>query len=909
MYYTRKVITLSVVLLLACIIVLFPFGAKMQDATNVLLSINKTTDDPIPSSVIPTDINSVSKENNERSSEVIVLLKGDSLSDGVTNRSKLEEGFANFIKEARIAKIYYKERVRFKTLLNGVSIETKRSNMARLLELPSVIAVYPNYPVKLEKNINYNGPNLITALSMTGADIARNELGLTGQGIKVGVIDSGIDYNHPDLGGCFGEGCRVTTGYDFAGNDYDFTSVDPNKRIPKPDADPDDCGGHGSHVAGIIGANGAIKGVAPDVTFGAYKVFGCSGTTGADLIIAAMERAYTDGMKVINISIGTPYTWPEYPTAVAADKLVKKGIVVVASAGNSGDRGAYATGGVGAGERVISVASVDNSHVLLNAFSISPDDKHIGYLPSSGAPPPTSGAISLKKTGTPTSTNDACGPLPSDSLTGHAALIRRGTCSFYVKAINAQTAGAVAVIMYNNAPGFISPNVAPPAGSPPVTIPVVGITAEDGVLISNRLDTTPVTLTWLSELEPFPYPNGGLISPFSSYGMSPDLSLKPDISAPGGFILSTVPLEQGGYNTLSGTSMSSPHVAGAVALLLQAHPGIRAGDVRDVLQNSADPTPWSLSPTLGIADHTHRQGAGIIDIVGAIQATTVITPGKLSLGESEQGPSVRRLTIRNFSQLPVTYSLSHLPAVSSANTFPGPSDGTFNPLSFNGNSASVAFSSESITIPANGMVRVSVTITADPNAPDHSQYGGYIQFTPQGGGAIYRVPYAGFKGDYQSIRVLRPSPNGYPWLAKDTGTSFSNQPNGATYTLQGDDIPYLLVHLNHQSRRLVVKVKNADTGKYVDPIFHTALDEEHVVRNSAPTQLFALPWDGTLLNSILRGNLLEKIPFELPKELLSRPVPNGRYVLELTVLKALGDPRNPAHKEVWVSPVITIARP
>ena len=115
---------------------------------------------------------------------------------------------------------------------------------------------------------------------MTGADIAQSRLGYTGRGVHVAVIDSGIDYDHPDLGGCFGPGCRVTNGYDFVGDDYDEEESDPTwQPVPHPDADPDDCVGHGTHVAGIIGANGGVRGVAPDVTFGAYRVFGCTGAT------------------------------------------------------------------------------------------------------------------------------------------------------------------------------------------------------------------------------------------------------------------------------------------------------------------------------------------------------------------------------------------------------------------------------------------------------------------------------------------------------------------------------------------------------------------------------------------------------------------------------------------------------
>ncbi len=153
---------------------------------------------------------------------------------------------------------------------------------------------------------------------MTGADYAQNTLGFTGKGVKVAVMDTGIDYHHPDLGGCFGAGCRVAFGYDLVGDAFNADSSSPTfNPVPTPDNDPDDCAGHGTHVAGIVGANGVVKGVAPDVTFGAYRVFGCNGSTTADVMIAAMELALADGMQVLNMSIGASFQWPQYPTAVS----------------------------------------------------------------------------------------------------------------------------------------------------------------------------------------------------------------------------------------------------------------------------------------------------------------------------------------------------------------------------------------------------------------------------------------------------------------------------------------------------------------------------------------------------------------------------------------------------------------
>ncbi len=796
-----------------------------------------------------------------------------------TNPATLAAEKQAFRESASRAGLAYQERYSFATLWNGLSVQINPDHVTKLARVPGVKAIYPVITYAPPERSNNPGTELVTALAQTGANLAQSALGLSGDGIKVAVMDTGIDYDHPDLGGCFGPGCRVATGWDFVGDTFNADDTSPAfNPIPSPDADPDDCNGHGSHVSGIVGANGTVKGVAPKVTFGAYRVFGCAGSTTAEIMIAAMERALADDMDVLNMSIGSAFQWPQYPTAVAASKLVNKGMVVVASIGNSGASGLYSASAPGLGKNVIGVAAFDNTHVLQPVFTVSPDNRTVGYSSASGAPPaPQSGSFPMSRTGTQTSAADACAALPAGSLTGTVALVRRGTCSFYIKAFNAQAAGAAGVVLYNNVAGFVNPTV---AGTPPITIPVVMAVQAEGNLIDTRLAAGPVTLTWTSQQVSTPNPTGNLISSFSSFGLSPDLALKPDIGAPGGLINSTFPLELGGFATISGTSMASPHVAGSVALLLQSKPHTKAGSVRDILQNSADPKPWFGNPGLGFLDNVHRQGAGMLDIDDAILATTRIVPGKLSLGESEAGAAVRKLAISNRANFDVTYDVSFVNALSTG--------GTITP-SFTTSDATVTFSESSITVPAHGEVCLESTITA-PTGPNQGQYGGYIVLTPQDGGQTYRVPYAGFIGDYQSIVVLMPTANGFPWLAKLSGTIFTNQPSGATYTLVGQDVPQFLVHLEHQPQRFRLDVRDAVTGKK----WHKILDERFFGRNSTSSSFFAFVWDGTTFSGSGKKTFT---------------VPDGQYIVTLSVLKALGEEHNPAHTEVWESPLVTIDRP
>jgi minor extracellular serine protease Vpr len=843
--------------------------------------------------------------------------------------AKLNSEKQAFRQAAADAGVSYTERYAFSKLWNGFSIKVDPSQMSTITRLPGVKAVYPVGVIKIPKEASVS-PDLATALVMTGADVAQNTLGFTGAGVKVAVMDTGIDYDHADLGG---DGVtrsnshvfptsRVIIGYDLVGDAYNGSNT------PVPDAYPDDCNGHGTHVAGIIGASGAnnttnARGVAPGVQFGAYRVFGCAGSTTDDVMIAAMERILDNGMNVLNMSIGDAFNnWPGTPTAVASDNLVDQGVVVVASIGNSGANGIYSAGAPGVGNKVIGVASFDNSHVRLVSFDVNPGNPtplSIGYTPAAAAPaPPTSGSLPLDKSGTPTTTNDACNvggvsPFSAGQFTGKAVLIRRGTCTFYEKSKNALDAGAAAVVLYNNVAGELAATV---AGSPAITIPVVGINATNGTAINNAIVAAPQTLTWTSNEITAVNPTGGLISSFSSYGLAAELQLKPDIGAPGGLIRSTYPLEQGAYATISGTSMSSPHVAGAVALLLQAEPGISPAEARDLLQNTAVPAVWSLNPGSGLLDPVHRQGAGMLKIDKAILAPVSVTPGKISLGEAA-ADLVTTLTLTNNGPDEITYDLSSVEAI---NTF----GSTFSP-SFTLIGAEVGFSAPSVTVPAGGSASVDVTIER-PNVGNAFKliYGGYVVLTPQGGGQTLRVPYSGFAADYQTIPILTSglATPAFPKLARWTGftsatdstPTFTFPADPVTYTMAKTmqfgrlfaDIPVVGVHMDHQARFLKITVLDSAgnpvvsgaPGQTLDPV---ALKIDFMPRNAvasgsfAAGGFFAFSWDGRLVATAKNGKTIAK------------NMPNGNYQLRVQVLKPLGT--EPGDIETYTSPTFTIARP
>ena len=829
--------------------------------------------------------------DDETPANWFVELTTPSTSEGATVADTVASQ-VDFRTKANGKGVSYTERYAYSDLWNGFSITATSSEVAKLQGLTSVKTIWPVATLSLAEPVGGGEQiDLATAITMTGADYVQNTLGITGKNIKVAVIDTGIDYQNPDLGGCFGPSCRVFTGFDFVGDAYDAGGTG-DATVPHPDPDPEDCNGHGTHVSGIVGAKGAVIGVAPDVRFGAYRVFGCNGSTSADVMLAAMERALTDHMDVINMSIGSSFQWPQYPTAVGADRLVTKhGIVVVASIGNSGASGLYSSSAPGVGENVIGVASFDNIKILLPYFTSSPSGTQIGYIQASGSPAaPTFGTATLARTGAPTSAADACAALPAGSLAGKVAVIRRGGCSFNQKSFNAQNAGATGVILYNNTLGFVNATV---AGPPNITIPVVGTSDALGVFLNDEIVAGHTTITWTADMARIPNSTGNLISSFSSYGLAPDLSLKPDIGAPGGFIYSTLPLAQGGHGVLSGTSMSSPHVAGAVALLLQANPKnlreLGAASVRGLLQNTAVPHPWFGNPSLGLLDNVHRQGAGMLDIRAAIEANTYATPSKLALGETQASPFTRTITITSKpgTGKTVSYTFSHQAALATTNN-------TFAP-GFSTSAATVSFSTAGVSVKNNQSASVVVTITP-PTTPALGLYGGYILASGDDGSTL-RVPYSGFVGDYQALVVLTNvggpfgANAGRVCRATATPGSFAIQPFGPpggsfTFT-SATQTPFFCQHFNHQSRTATFNARNTATN-----VTYPALSLNFLPRNSSATGFFAIGWDGASGTGDARTN-----------------VPNGTYEITIDVLKALGDPAAPAHTEHRSLGFLTIARP
>lgn len=809
-------------------------------------------------------------------------------------REAVDRQQTTFFETARRRGLDIAERQRYQHLWNGVAVAAAADDVPALAQLPGVKAVYPIVEVALP-DLMPAVPAMFSAVEQTGADRVHSELGFTGAGLLVGVIDSGIDYTHPDLGGGFGTGYKVVRGWDFVGDAFNADASSPAYNpVPQPDPDPLDCDGHGTHVAGIIAADGKVTGVAPGASLAAYRVFGCEGSTTSDVILAAMEQAYADGVDIINMSLGGAFLWPQYPTAVAANNLVSEGIVVVAAMGNAQEYGIFSGGAPGVGADVIAVASFENTllHQPYVTVSDGETDYDAPYNAGTGAPvPPDEGELELVVAEPLLACEDAASAFldNADDVAGKAVLIQRGVCSFHLKALAAQDAGAAAVVLYNNTTGVVTPIV---AGETPITIPVIMLTQTDGDMIRYMVETAgdgaAVTLTWRDDLHVSPNPDANLVSAFSSYGLAPDLSLKPDIGAPGGGIYSTLPGEA--YGSMNGTSMAAPHVAGAVALLLEARPELKndVRQVRDLLQNTAVPQVWWGNPALGFLESVHLQGAGMLQIDAAIEATTAVSPGKLSLGDGSNTKQ-RTLTLTNAGDEPVTYALSMEEGIGTWGVHW--IEGFFD---FFVGAVTAGFLDEdgvpitTITVPAHGTATVTAVIT--PMAFDTDVYGGYIVFDPlEGSTTTLRVPFAGMAGSYQSVTVMHQwVPGFYPWLTYPDGTTLRkiDADGDRTFTLADGDEPYLVMHFDYGPSLVEIQVLD-DEGEYVG----TYLAQPYLPRNPTWDGYYTVSWDGTIEVDGRR-----------------EAVDDGDYRLLLRVLKPLGNPEIPVHWEQFISPSFSIAR-
>ena len=433
------------------------------------------------------------------------------------------------------------------------------------------------------------------SVPFVGTDIPRME-GIDGTGIKIAIIDTGVDFNHPDLLG-WGPDGKVVGGYNFI----------------QEGQPPMDNNGHGTQVAGVIAADGQTVGVAPNAKILAYKVSEDGEGVSSDLIIRAIEKAIEDDVDIINISLGVNKTNTKIERAV--DQALKKEIFVVTAAGNDGPKlGSIGSPGRNFGS--VTVGATYNNLTSSLVATLEVNEKPYTVIPMAGNKK-TEDTISGKLVFGGYGKVDELKDLDvKDAI----LIVERGSdvegelLYFSIKETNAANVGAKAMIVYNNIPGiffgeliheFIEPDYSP-------RIPVVSIDREEGLEIVDSINGDQATLNLFF--------NPDYLAHFSSRGPVSPFYIKPEIVAPGAYINTTQ--SNAGYNFTSGTSYAAPHVSGAAALLLQKNPELHHHEIKSLLLTTVEP----VSDAYGNEFSIQETGAGRLNIAKAFDAKLIIEP-------------------------------------------------------------------------------------------------------------------------------------------------------------------------------------------------------------------------------------------------------------------------------------------
>jgi subtilisin family serine protease len=744
---------------------------------------------------------------------------------------------------------------RFQVVLDGLTVELPFRRLDDLAALSAVTKIYPSASYDLTLD---DSPALIRATAYW------NTTGLRGEGIKIGVVDDGIDETHRFLAPT---GMSYPPGFPKGGRKWTTPKVIVARAFPGPGSGREGrlpldrrASFHGTHVAGIAaGRTGTssgggpdhppvanLSGIAPNAWLGNYRVFNvptrAGFTANTPEIVAAFESAVRDGMDVINFSGGGTQTEPANDAMVETlQNVVAAGVVPVIAAGNSRDDfGLGSIDSPGAAPDAITVAASSNVHVFGPSMTVqdprAPSTLHDvpfkTVLPARAFTGWHTRDQTVVDVGSITGTDgrpvdpQLCGvqhpnaldtTLPRSSLSGTIALVFRGGCALVSKEIRALYGGAVGMVLVDNRSGE--------AETIPLDIPAGTVSDLDGARLRDFLrsvgGSAAVRFSFAKhELHPG---RGGTITAFSSAGPTPFGHLmKPDVSAPGGEILSSTLPEFAGapFASFDGTSMATPHVAGAAALLLEHHPGWTPQQVRSALTSTGAPA-WADTA------QTHEasvllEGGGVIDVMSADSPEVFTNPTTLSFGDlnAAAGVATRSLALQ----------------VSDA----GGGAGTW-AVEVHPQSATAGASVDAptlMTLAPSGSAMLLVTASAAASATAGDDYGFVVL---RRGAVTRRIPYAFFV-TRPALRNVTPTRlrrfqtgttargpsrvDTYRWPAAPFGypPSFT----GPSMIEDGAEHVYVVPHLDRPVLNMGVAVVSSSPGAVIDPWFLGSLDENDV---------------------------------------------------------------------------------
>jgi subtilisin family serine protease len=536
----------------------------------------------------------------------------------------------------------------FDISLNAVSVQLNGTSLATLKSAPMVIeAQYERLYYPLEATPVDPDLALVNAVAAWGGGGAAG----AGAGVKVAIVDTGIEQDHA----CFDDQGDSDGPNNYTNNKVIVAKVFANKAASLG-FDAEAVQDHGTHVAGTVACDygttavvdgvtipHTISGVAPAALLGNYNVFpGTIDNARSEDILNALDAAYADGMDIANMSLGGDAHGVQDLLTIAVNNLDRGGMVVAVSAGNEGP-GFGTVGSPGSAERALTAGASSVPHQVVRSITNDLGVEVDAVLGDFGAVPAAglNGPI-VTVTDAPLGTvpelaavSLGCGPISAAPLPGAIAVIARGVCDFSVKMRGAQDAGYAGVVVINREGGGAFVMGQNGDGLPQPTIPGVMIALEDRAAV---LDPAAASVTLNAPKYVTPYGDANVMAGFSSEGPTDvDRRIKPDVVAPGVNVLSSV--TGGGFAFFNGTSMASPHLAGAAAVVKSQHPAWTAEAIRSAIVNTADDGALTgLAGTHGnLPGDPNLFGAGLLDVDAAVHAKVLLDRVSVSFGQVPSG--------------------------------------------------------------------------------------------------------------------------------------------------------------------------------------------------------------------------------------------------------------------------------